>query len=165
MHKYNLQRALAGCALLLSLVLVAAVGSAEQLQSFNAKDLDGNDVDLGEIVGRQPVMLVFWASWCPTCKQEMPRVNRFAKALGPKGMRFIAVNVGYNDSPVRAQAFKDKYEMNYPVVFDKSGEISRSFGVQGVPTIIIARQDGSVVYRGYEVPDSLIEDYPQLLKR
>ena len=151
--------------LLISASAIAAASGNEMLTAFKAEDMEGNTVDLKEIIGRQPLMLVFWASWCPTCRSEVPRINRLYDALVPKGMRFIGINIGHNDSLARAQAFMDKTGMKYPVIFDKGGVLSREYKVMGVPTILIAGQDGSIMYRGYKVPDdSLIENFSKLQK-
>lgn len=145
---------------LLSLMLFAgnciaprAAQAEEYIIPFAGKDLNGQPVDLRQTIGNKPVMLVFWASWCPNCVTEVPKVNQLAKKYQQRGMDFIAVNVGYNDSVERARAFAKEVAMNYPAVFDSSGMISSRYMIQGVPTVIIADKHGIVRFRNFIVPE------------
>lgn len=133
--------------------LVSAVQQGEQLVPFKGTDLDGKPIDLAQIVGHKPIMLVFWASWCPSCKTEVPKINQLAEKYRSRGMEFIAVNVGYNDSVERAQAFARKTGMTYPAIFDGSGKITERYKLQGVPTIIIADKKGVIRFRNFATPD------------
>ncbi|PIE58178.1 MAG: redoxin [Desulfobulbus propionicus] len=130
--------------------LSAEVG--RQLPSFQAKTMAGTTFDMDAIIGKKTVMLVFWASWCPSCKSEVPRINALVKKYKPQGMEFIGINIGSNDSPKRARAFMKKYKMAYPVIFDRSGTISQQYRVLGVPTIIVADKSGTIQFKNYGVP-------------
>jgi len=107
-------------------------------------------------------MLIFWASWCPNCKSEVPKVNALVKKYKSKGMEFIGINVGYNDSEGKARRFMDKNGITYPVIFDKKGIIPRQYGVQGVPTVLVANKKGIVVFRNYEIPEISDEYFQQI---
>jgi peroxiredoxin len=149
--------------LLLPITLAAApLGKGDTLQPFSARDMDGKTIDLSTVIGKKPVMLVFWASWCPNCKTEVPKVNALVKKLQPQGMEFIGINVGYNDSEGRARRFMEKTGMAYPVIFDKKGTIPRQYGVQGVPTILVADRKGRIVFKDYGVPNITEEIFKQL---
>ncbi len=149
--------------LLLPLALQAApLGKGDRLQPFTARDMNGKTIDLATVIGKKPVMLVFWASWCPNCKSEVPKVNELVQKYQARGMEFIAVNVGYNDSEGKARRFMDKTGMKYPVIFDKKGTIPRQYGVQGVPTILVADRNGVIVFKDYGVPKITDEIFNQL---
>lgn len=132
---------------------VLAVQQGQMLVPFKGSDLDGKPIDLAQIIGSKPVMLVFWASWCPSCKTEVPKINQLADKFRARGMEFVAVNVGYNDSVERAQAFARKTGMTYPAIFDGSGKITEKYQLQGVPTIIIADKKGKILFRNFATPD------------
>ena len=102
-------------------------------------DLNGNPIDLSQSIGTKPVLLIFWASWCPSCRAEVPKINQLAEKYRGRGMDFVAVNVGYNDSVGRAQAFVRKTKMEYPAYFDGTGKVTAQYKLIGVPTIIVAR--------------------------
>ncbi|WP_028583611.1 TlpA family protein disulfide reductase [Desulfogranum mediterraneum] len=153
-------------ALLLFLLLlpctVMAVQLGDRLQSFNQQDMDGKTINMDEIIGKKPVMLVFWASWCPSCKTEVPKVNRLKEQYQSQGMEFIGINIGFNDSLKRARKFIKKTKMDYPVVFDSSNDITKRYLVRGVPTIIVADSEGIVQYKHYGVPEISAENFKLL---
>ena len=134
----------------------------EQMVHFSLEDMNGNTIDMESIIGKKPVMLIFWASWCPTCKTESPEINKLVEKFTPKGMEFIGVNVGFNDSVKRAEAFIEKYKLNYPNIFDTKGEISAKYMIQGVPTIVVADKKGTILFRNFGTPDITEENFSLL---
>ncbi len=142
-------------------LLGAQVGG--QLISFKGNDLNGHPFDLQQSIGSKPVLLVFWASWCPSCKTEVPKINQLAEKFRSRGMEFIAVNVGFNDSVERAQAFVKKTGMSYPALFDSTGVIAGQYMLQGVPTIIIADKQGVIRFMNYATPEITEANFAQLM--
>lgn len=130
-----------------------ATQEGQRLIPFKGVDLAGQPFDLQQTIGNKPIMLIFWASWCPTCKTEVPKINQLVAKFRDRGMDFVAVNVGYNDSVERAQAFAQKTGMNYPAFFDGSGVVSEQYKLLGVPTIIIADKHGVIRFRNFSAPD------------
>jgi thiol-disulfide isomerase/thioredoxin len=155
--------------LLLVLVLLLLPGSlsavqvGQQLIPFAGTDLEGNALDLKQSIGRKPVLLVFWASWCPTCKTEVPKINQLSEKYRGRGMEFVAVNVGFNDSVERARAFMAKTQMRYPAYFDGSSKVTEQYQLLGVPTILIADKNGVVRFRNFTTPDITEANFNQLM--
>ncbi|HEB69808.1 MAG TPA: TlpA family protein disulfide reductase [Desulfobulbus sp.] len=139
-----------------------ALGVGDTIPSFSGTDLDGKPVDMAQVIGKQPVMLIFWASWCPNCKREVPEINKFYDKYGPQGMAFIGINVGFNDSIGRARAFMKITKMAYPVLFDAKGTLSKEYKVRGVPTVIVADKQGKVVSRSFGAPEITDKQFKQL---
>jgi len=54
--------------------------------------LPGKTVDLNTIVGNEPIMLVFWSTWCDDCKEKLPEINEMVKKYSDNGLRFIGIN-------------------------------------------------------------------------
>jgi thiol-disulfide isomerase/thioredoxin len=161
-------RSLSKTILVLSLLflLPASLWAAQMGQAlipFKGSDLKGQPYDLQDSIGKKPVMLIFWASWCPTCKTEVPRMNKLAEKFRPRGMEFIAVNIGFNDSIERAQAFVKKTGMTYPAYFDGTETIAEKYRLQGVPTVIIADKHGIVRFRNFTAPEISEENFAQLM--
>lgn len=150
------------CLLLLPIPLLA-VQEGQQLLPFKGADLDGKPLDLQQSIGTKPIFLVFWASWCPSCRTEVPKINQLAEKYRSRGMDFVAVNVGYNDSVERAQAFARTTGMQYPAYFDGSGKVSEQYALIGVPTIIVADKHGVVRFRNYMSPDITEATFAQLM--
>ncbi len=140
-----------------------AVQEGQGLIPFAGTDLDGHPLDLRQSIGSKAVLLVFWASWCPSCKSEVPKINELADKYRGRGMEFIAVNVGHNDSVERAKAFMRKTMMRYPSYFDGSGKVREQYQVVGVPTIIIADKHGVVRFRNYMTPEISESTFARLM--
>ncbi len=134
-----------------------------KLIPFKGYDLNGNAVDVEKSIGNKPVMLIFWASWCPSCRTEAPKLNELVRKYSGRGMDFIGVNVGVNDTYERAKAFAQKTGMTYPNLFDATGTIGQQYALQGVPTVVIADKSGVVRYYGYETPEISEETFQQLM--
>ncbi len=143
---------------ILALVLVLpsisfAQRAGNKLQPFAATTtMAGKTINMQEMIGTRPIMLVFWASWCANCLHEVPRINQLKKIYGKQGMKFIGINVGRNDSKTRAALFIKKTGMTYPVIFDHDSKIIRQYRIIAVPTIIMADRNGIIVYRGHGIP-------------
>jgi peroxiredoxin len=150
--------------LLLLPVTALALNQGSSLIPFSGQDMDGNAVDLSTVIGKKPIMLIFWASWCPNCKSEVPKVNGLVKKYQNRGMEFLGINVGHNDSEAKARRFMEATGMAYPVIFDRKGTIARQYGVQGVPTVLIADKKGMIVFKNYGVPE-ISEDIFQRLNQ
>jgi len=163
MRKNHLKSLLLLAWLLLLPYSLLAAQEGQRLIPFKGYDLNGQPFDLQQSIGSKPVMLIFWASWCPSCKTEVPKINQLAAKFKGRGMDFIAVNVGYNDSVERAQAFVKKTGMSYPVYFDARGVVTEQYMLQGVPTIIIADKQGVIRFKNYGAPDISEATFAQLM--
>lgn len=92
--------------------------------------------------GDRPVVINFWASWCPPCRAEAPALARSARALGDE-VAFLGVNV--DDTARDARDFVERYELPFPTVRD--GGIRTVLGMRGLPTTVVLRSDGTVAAR------------------
>ena len=68
-------------------------------------------------------------------------------------MEFIGINVAHNDSLERTRAFMNSTGMDYPVIFDETKKLSRQYGVQSVPTIVLVDKKGKVVLKAHAAPE------------
>lgn len=151
--------------LLLAPGFASAIQLGEKLHPFKQKDLNGNVIDMSTIIGKKPVMLVFWASWCPNCKSEAPKINQLVEKYKKQGMEFIGVNIGINDSIKRARSFVKKTDMTYPTVFDANNTITQKYMVHGVPTILVADSNGRVQFRNHGAPDITEANFKRLMEK
>jgi peroxiredoxin len=134
----------------------AISGSDGQLAAdFTLKSLEGEEFKLSSFRGKNPVYLVFWATWCPYCVKEIPRLKELYAKLAPKGLKILAINISYNDPLLRVQTFQKKYELPYPILYDNDALVSRQYGVIGVPFSVLIDRSGKVVYRSNGTPESL----------
>ena len=90
-----------------------------------------------------PVLVNFWGSWCPPCKEEMPRLVEAHQEFGDR-VQFLGVDI--IDSRDEATAFMEEYGMTFPSVFDPPDAIKTSLGQFGQPTTVFFRADGSFAF-------------------
>lgn len=94
---------------------------------------------LGQLEGT-PVVVNFWGSWCPPCREEMPRLVAAHQEFGDR-VQFLGVDI--LDARTDARAFMDEFEMTFPSVFDVPDAIKTSLGQFGQPVTVFFRADGS----------------------
>lgn len=143
--------------LFLGTSLVLAVDVGDNAPAINLKLTQSSSTSnfiLSKYKGTKPVYLVFWATWCPNCKEEIPRLKELHKKYGDK-IEILAINVGMNDSMVRVNRYIKKYKLPYNVAFDHDSKIASKYSIRGIPTQIIIDINGIVRYRDTKVPDDL----------
>lgn len=104
---------------------------------------DGPDVALADYAG-DPLVLNFWATWCPPCVEEMPDLEEVAGDLAGE-VAFLGVNI--QDDPDRAAELADDLGVTYDLATDRRGDLFEAIGGFGMPTTLFVDPAGDVVYR------------------
>ncbi len=111
---------------------------------------DGEEVKLSSLYGK-PIVINFWASWCPPCEAELPEFDEVYKEMGDD-VNFIMLNMTdpITETVEKVKEFIVKGEYTFPVYFDESGEASRTYQIYALPTTMIIDRDGNIdqVVRG-----------------
>lgn len=108
------------------------------------KDGSGQELSLAAFKGRV-VLLNFWATWCAPCVREMPTLDRLQAKLGGQGLAVVAVSEDNGGLAVVSPFFKQYSLGNLEIYLDPTGELSRSFGLKGLPTTLLIDAEGHVV--------------------
>ncbi len=135
-----------------------AVGSAAPVVTVN--DLDGKAVDLGQYIGKKPVFLEFWATWCELCEELLPRV-RAAKAAYGDQVEFIGVNVTINQSRDRVRRYLEKHHPPFRTLYDEAGTSTRAYEAPATSYVVIVDRSGKVAYTG----SGGTQDFDAVLRR
>ncbi len=122
-----------------------AVGSRAPIVAIH--DLDGKSIDLGGYIGRRPVFLEFWATWCELCAQLMPTVASARAAYGAK-VEFIGVNVSVNQTPARVRRYVAERKPPFRTLYDDQGAGARAYHVPTTSYVVIIDRTGRVAYTG-----------------
>ena len=112
---------------------------------FTVVDADGNEVKLSDMEG-MPIVLNFWASWCPPCKDEMPHFDTVYKELGGEVL-FMMVDLvdGSRETVDKGSAYIAELGYAFPVYFDVNGEAAYEFAVQSIPFTLFIDSEGYLV--------------------
>lgn len=120
-------------------------------QDFALPALEGKQFKLDEHLGKGYIVLNFWASWCVSCREEVPELAALQKSPGAGKALFVGIDVG--DSAGRAAKFVSKNKYPYPVVLlDKDRAVAKKYGVPGLPVTVIISKDGRIVFEGSRPP-------------
>ncbi|HEU5042452.1 MAG TPA: TlpA disulfide reductase family protein [Gemmatimonadales bacterium] len=122
-----------------------AVGS--RAPAVTVHDLDGSPVDLGRWVGRQPVLLEWWATWCEECDRLLPRLQAARAEVGD-AVEFVAVNVAVNQSPEKVRRFVADRQVPFVVLYDDEGASTRAYEAPTTSYVVIVDRAGRVAYTG-----------------
>jgi thiol-disulfide isomerase/thioredoxin len=89
------------------------------------------------------VLLNFWATWCPPCRQEIPSIEKLGKEMKGTAFEIFAVSVGEDAATVKA--FVAEQKMTFPVYLDPRNTLSRTYASQGIPTTYILDKKGAFI--------------------
>ena len=90
--------------------------------------LDGTSVNLNQYIGKAPLVLEFWATWCSNCKELEPKFLEMVKKYSSK-VQFVDVAVSVNQSPERVKLYAQKYHYTHTVVYDTDGGAVSAYNV------------------------------------
>ena len=111
---------------------------------FTLKTFEGTTISLRALRGN-PVVLNFWASWCPPCRLEAPLLERVWRVNKKRGVAFIGVDL--QDREEDALRFIREFDITYPNAPDPTGEVSISYGVSGLPVTFFVSREGQILRR------------------
>jgi thiol-disulfide isomerase/thioredoxin len=143
-----------GAILMLLLALPAMARAQDEGIAVGAKapvvivnDIDGKPVNLADFIGRQPVLLEFWATWCSVCEELLPKVKA-AHATYGESVAFFGVNVTVNQTPERVRRWIASHHPPYRTLYDDKGVSTRAYEAPVTSYIVIIDATGKVAYTG-----------------
>ena len=119
----------------------AGLGKGDPAPDFKLKTLDGKEVSLSDYRGKV-VLINFWATWCPPCREEMPLFERIYRKYKNKGFEILAIGTDGSVEPVKK--FVKEYKLSFPVLFDNANVVAL-YQVQGLPTSFLVGRDGKIL--------------------
>ena len=109
--------------------------------------LDGKPVDLKQYIGKTPVVIEFWATWCAQCEELEPTVKSIAKKYGDR-VKLLGVAVSVNQSPARVKAYAEKHALPLEVLWDHDGNATDVYSAPATSYVVIIDTAGKVAYTG-----------------
>jgi len=121
------------------------VGSAAP--NATLETLDGRPAQLSQWIGKMPVLLEFWASWCSNCKTLEPEMIKAAKAYG-RQVKFVGVAVSANQTPDRVKRYMQQHPTGVDMLYDRTGTAVDAYDVPATSYVVVIDRTGKVVYTG-----------------
>ena len=117
------------------------------LPDLKVETLDGQPASLGQYIGKGPLLIEVWATWCANCEELAPKILAAKKKYEGK-VRFIGLAVSFNQSPNRVKLHMEKHGFDVETFYDRKGEADVVYGVKATSTVIVVDKSGKIVYAG-----------------
>lgn len=109
--------------------------------------LDGKAADLSQYVGKTPVIMEFWAVWCPNCKELEPAWLAASKKFGDQ-IKFVSVAVSVNQAPAKVKQYVHAHSLPGDQFYDTRGNATDVYDVPATSYVVVINKAGKVVYTG-----------------
>lgn len=123
-------------------IAIGAMAPPAMLQT-----LDGKPKDLKEFLGKKPVLIEFWATWCGNCQHLQPTIDAAIKKYGAQ-VSFVTVAVSVNQSPARVAAWHKQNPIATEMLYDAKGNSTEAYDVPATSYVVVVNKAGKVVYTG-----------------
>ncbi len=123
-------------------------------QDFKVASLAGPEKTRSSLKGKI-VLLNFWATWCPPCKEEIPTIESLSRSMKGKNFDIMAVSLG--EDPATVKSFVAEQKMSFPVYLDPRNSLARTYASQGIPTTYLLDKEGRFIagiVGGYNYADA-----------
>ncbi len=123
---------------------------------FTTRDVDGKTFRLSDHLGKDVILIDFWATWCEPCLAEMPHLQRMYEQNKSKGFVVVAVSMDGPDSIAMVPAFPKRNGLTFPVVLDEDSRIASIYNPRkSAPLAVLINRRGQVIkkYEGYNPGD------------
>jgi peroxiredoxin len=123
---------------------LAAQALGDSAPAFTLKSLDGTPVSLSQFKGH-PVVINFWGTWCPPCRDEIPLLVAAYRARQDSELVILAVNGRDQETSTGSvRKFAAEFQMSFPVLLDEHGNVRKRYKLLGLPTTVFVGADGIV---------------------
>jgi len=134
-------------------------GVGDLALDFTLKDLNNRPYSLKDLRGKQVVHVVFWATWCVPCLQEIPTLREVHEKYHDQGLAILGVVINLSQTRDGVRAVARNMKVNYPILWDGAGEVQERYNVSMIPQNFLIGKDGVIRYAGSALPT----DYETLL--
>jgi peroxiredoxin len=121
-----------------------AISERPPAPAFELADPGGEQVRLADYRGK-PLIVNFWATWCPPCRAEMPSLQRAWEQVRGDGIELVAINVGESESTI--QRFLEQVPISFPLPMDRDSKVVQEWPIRGLPTTFVVDPEGRLAYK------------------
>ena len=123
---------------------VMAAASGASAPAFELVTFSGEAYSKETLKGR-PTLLVFWASWCPVCRKELPVLSRFYEKGRPAQLRMISIGFSDLRGNIERYVQANPEAFVFPTAFDVDNDVAQAFKVSATPTLVLLDANGAIV--------------------
>lgn len=125
--------------------LSTGIQAGQLAPEFALRNVEGEEVRLSDFRG-QPVAMIFWASWCPYCKEEMPLLQSMYEKYGDQGLVVFGVDLVGSKGEIQenALAYVEQNGITFPILFDEGGQVFQQYRGRGIPNLIFIDREGVI---------------------
>ena len=170
MNRIGSQFLVAGFALALLAPTVASAQGVEgdvglplgtQAPAATVQNLEGESIQLLDLIGGKPALVEIWATWCELCEQLQPQLDQIHAQYGSR-LNMVAIGVGVGQNLRRVQRHVEERQPGYPYVYDPRGEAVRAYNALTTSIVMLFNAGGKVVYAGVGGDQDLMTEVGQL---
>lgn len=121
-------------------------GKGDPAPLFALPTLSGQELGLDGFQGR-PVLLIFWASWCPTCLEELPTLERLQQGMRGAGLVVLSISVDDERGLPGVSALAEAYKLTFPILLDQEGKVADAYQSYAVPDAVLIDAKGQIAWR------------------
>ena len=123
----------------------SAPGNRNAAPDFTVTDGGGNRVSTADLSGK-PVILNFWATWCPPCRSELPAFDKLYRQYGNEvSFMMIDLTDGYRETVEGVKKFISENGYTFPVYYDTEGSAAEAYNVSSIPFTVAVGRNGNIV--------------------
>ncbi len=144
--------------------ILTSLPNKPEAPEFLLRDMNEKIKELDDYRGK-PIIINFWATWCPPCREELPSMNRAWGKIKDEGIQMLAINIGEDEEAI--SSFTKNYPIDFTILLDESSEEISNWSIRGLPTTFVLDPQGHVIYRavgGREWDNKKILDMVRALK-
>jgi len=125
---------------------LAPVIPPREAPALALKNLDGRTISLADLLGKKVILINFWATWCPPCREEMPSIQRLWSQLNGDQFEVLAVNNGEDTKTVLEYTGSLAIPLEFPILVDPQYTAMHDWKVMGLPASFLVDKQGQIVY-------------------
>ncbi|MFH0855360.1 MAG: TlpA disulfide reductase family protein [Candidatus Omnitrophota bacterium] len=122
---------------------------------FQLKDLNGRTVSLSDYKDKKAVILFFWTTWCPYCREELRLLNREYVELAKDSIEVLAINAG--EPKYKVGNYLQARNLSLEVLLDTEGFVAQAYDIMGVPTYFMVNKSGEIVSTANRFPKEAVK--------